>query len=96
MGPQSAKFNAAIFYGPLICGALLSLNFRIQLVLIFIVGFVLFFRAKISILKKGNWITFGTKEMTPEMKKSYYLGYLIMIGATVVSLIFLFLEREIF
>tara|TARA_B110001454_G_scaffold219057_1_gene249568 strand:+ start:7039 stop:7329 length:291 start_codon:yes stop_codon:yes gene_type:complete len=96
MGPQSAKFNAAIFYGPLICGALLSLNFRVQLALIFIVGFVLFFRAKISILKKGNWVSFGAREMTPEMKKLYYLGYLIMISATAVSLLFLFLEKEIF
>ncbi len=51
------------------------------------VGLVLFLWAKISVLKKGKWITFGdsaAREMSRPMARTYYLGYVWMIVGVVI------------
>jgi hypothetical protein len=44
-------------------------------------GFGLFATAKLSVIRRGKFISFGTKEMTPVNRLLYRLGYLLMIGS---------------
>jgi hypothetical protein len=45
------------------------------------VGFVLFLIAKLSVVTRKQWISFGTKLMSPGMANAYRVGYwLIVVG----------------
>jgi hypothetical protein len=45
------------------------------------VGFVLFLIAKLSVVRQRQWISFGTKLMSPGMANAYRVGYwLIIVG----------------
>jgi hypothetical protein len=43
-----------------------------------VVGFVLFLAAKVSVLRRRKWITFGTDAMRPIMGNMYRIGYWLM------------------
>ena len=56
--------------------------------LFLIAGFILFFIAKISVIRKGKLITFGVsavEHMSSSMAACYYLGYTIMIFGFIMS-----------
>lgn len=44
-----------------------------------LVGFAFFASAKLSVIRKGHWINFGTQRMTENMANLYRLGYWLMI-----------------
>lgn len=96
MGPKSAKLNALILLGPVFFGLLIAMNFQIQLAIVFFVGFGLFIRAKISVIKNGKLASFGPKEMTTRMKKYYYIGYATMILSAVLCVLLSYSGRGIF
>ncbi len=56
-------------------------------VFILLLGFAAFFKAKISVFQTGMWFTFGSRQMTPDMKRLYRLGYLLMVPAGAIILL---------
>jgi len=86
MGPKSAKINSAIFFVPIVLGMLLALDFRAIFVIPYAIGFWFFLKAKLSLLKQGKFVSFGSKDMTIEMKRAYYIGYAIMIVTAVLNI----------
>ena len=42
-------------------------------------GLILFLIAKLSVIFRGKWITFGSRPMTDAMGNTYRLGYWLMI-----------------
>lgn len=52
------------------------------LLVIAIAGLVLFLAAKVSVIGRRHWISFGTKFMSPAMANAYRAGYWLMfVGA---------------
>src|SRR5688572_29589733 len=49
-------------------------------------GLILFLIAKLSVLFRGKWISFGSRPMTDPMGNTYRLGYWLMI----VGILFMF------
>ena len=47
--------------------------------IISMIGFVLFFIAKVSVIRNVKLISFGTKYMTENLSNAYRLGYWLMI-----------------
>ena len=45
------------------------------------VGLGLVVTAKVSMIRRGKLISFGTREMTPLNRRLYRLGYALMIGS---------------
>ena len=45
------------------------------------VGFGLFATAKFSLIRRGNLVSFGTRDMTPLNRRLYRLGYVFMLGS---------------
>ena len=71
-----------IFTAVLIAAALLNIwrgdashpNFFV----IAIVGFLLFLVAKLSVIARHRWVSFGTRFMSPAMANAYRVGYWLM------------------
>lgn len=92
MGPNSAKINAMILFGPVLMASVLSFTLSVLatdppriLELGFILGFSLFLSAKVSILRKGNFFSIGWNLMSQRFKKIYLIGYIIMIVCALLS-----------
>ena len=49
-------------------------------------GLLLFISAKISVIKLGRLLSFGTTGMRPSMRYSYWLGYLLMVIGCILTL----------
>ena len=54
------------------------------MVTLFILGFGLFFSAKLSVIKAGNMFSFGTVKMNKKYKVMYMTGYVIMVLGLIV------------
>ena len=88
--------NYSVMLGPLVLGlsAFAAMNVvntapRIYfwvMIALFVVGFALFFKAKLSVIMRGKLLTFGPKEMSKTNKALYLSGYAIMGLAFVVML----------
>lgn len=46
---------------------------------VLLLGFILFLIAKISVIRKGSYFSFGCDNMGKKMMWSYFAGYLLMI-----------------
>lgn len=46
---------------------------------LYLVGFVCFMIAKLSLLRQGIWFSWGTRLMTPGYARLYRTGYVIMV-----------------
>ena len=53
--------------------------------LVILLGFVLFLIAKISVIRKQHYFTFGCDNMTTKMMLIYFFGYLLMIFGYLVT-----------
>lgn len=53
--------------------------------LIILLGFVLFLIAKISVIRKQHYFTFGCDNMSKAMMISYFFGYVFMIVGYLVT-----------
>jgi len=61
------------------------------MVALYSLGFILFVKAKLSLILGGKRITFGPKEMSPHNRALYIIGYTLMALA-----LFLMLPLRIF
>ena len=88
-------FNYAIVLMPLVLGLFVAkfigLYYRMPttafliMAVFFILGFVLFVKAKFSIIKQGQFFTIGPSKMTKSNRISYFIGY----GGMVIGFFFL-------
>jgi len=51
------------------------------------IGFLLFLMAKLSVVMRRRWISFGPSLMTPGMADAYRVGYWLMVAGIVASFI---------
>lgn len=90
-------FNLAVLIGPFVLGTCFIvgtyLSFNIPRATVWIssglilVGFISFFKAKMSVVSRGKLISFGTKKMTKRNKVAYYCGYCVMgLGALLLAI----------
>ena len=89
-------FNYIVMLGPLVLVFLMVESWLIVsaaptmyfwvMTALFLVGFVLFFKAKLSIIMSGKLFKFGPKEMSKANKVLYLSGYATMGLAFVVML----------
>ena len=56
---------------------------------LFVSGFVLFLVSKLSVIRTGKYITFGSGLMSRQYKTLYRIGYLLMGIGALFSLIFI-------
>lgn len=81
-------FNYVIVLMPLVLGLVLAgfigLYYTMpgptfwSMVVFFILGFALFLKAKLSIIRQGRLFTFGPSQMTKSNRIAYFLGYGVM------------------
>ena len=89
-------FNYLIFFGPLFLGigilTVVSLAFAMprtvfwSFVILYIAGLSLFVKAKLSVIKQGRLISFGTANMSSPNKVAYFVGYSAMVIASLLLL----------
>ena len=81
-------FNYALVLMPLVLGlasaGFIGLYYTMPgptfwgMVVFFILGFALFLKAKLSIIRQGRLFTFGPSQMTKSNRIAYFLGYGVM------------------
>ena len=54
------------------------LKFTLIMLVFWIAGFFMFFKAKISVIKRGKLVSFGTSNMSKTNRVCYILGYILM------------------
>jgi len=84
-----------LFLGPLILGFItvstlyVYINspgpYLLSILILYFTGFLMFLKAKISVIKKGNLLSFGTKHMSRPNQLFYIYGYLIMCTGFLLS-----------
>lgn len=85
MGPKSAKLQSYIVLTPLMLAVASALVLQFSHMILFAIGFSLFFVAKKSVLDKGAYFSFGPSKMAHKMKTFYWSGYAIMITAVIIN-----------
>lgn len=92
MGLKAENLVLAIFFGPLILASVLSslltmfLTDPPQFLLMgFVVGFMLFAVAKLSVLKEGQFFSFGWSSMSGKCKMMYLSGYILMMLCALIA-----------
>lgn len=85
MGPKSAKLQSYIMLTPLMLAVASALVLQFSHMILFAIGFSLFFVAKKSVLAKGTYFSFGPSKMVPKMRTFYWSGYAIMITAVIIN-----------
>lgn len=96
MGPNSSALNLFWLIVPIFVGlGLLGLNkamhiessisMRIEIA-VYGVGFILFLIAKMSMIRKGIFHSFGAKKMNRINKVLYYAGYALMVSGVIMVL----------
>lgn len=96
MFKEASKASAIIVFGPILMGLVMvilipnvSVNpnfFALVTWAFYGIGFLLFLFAKISTIKNGNLITFGSSLMTKKNRLLYKLGYSLMIISFVLTI----------
>ena len=87
----SAMINLIILIGPMLIAIVMALIipnvlhypkfFILSSWSLYGIGLLCFIIAKLSVIKKGKLITFGSSQMSSLHKKLYKMGYLLMIIA---------------
>jgi hypothetical protein len=85
MGPKSAKIQSYIVFTPLALAIASALVLHFSHMILFAIGFALFFIAKRSVHSQGTYFSFGPSRMTFKMKRFYWSGYAIMTVAVVIN-----------
>lgn len=96
MFKETSKASAIIMFGPILMGLVMAIlipnvsvnpKFFVHLTwTLYGIGFLLFLFAKISTIKNGNLITFGSSQMTKKNRFLYKSGYSVMIIAFVLTI----------
>lgn len=81
-----SALNLTLFLGPLLIGVVFAiLKPDTVVICLYLVGFLLFLRAKISVPVTENVWMFGPAGMTKKMKAFYWIGYGLMILGLILS-----------
>jgi hypothetical protein len=62
------------------------LKFTLIMLVLWIVGFSMFFKAKLSVIRQGKLISFGVRNMSQTNRICYILGYVLMGTGLIFSL----------
>lgn len=62
---------------------------RAFILTLLVTGFVLFLVSKLSVIRSGNFITFGSGLMSRQYRTLYRIGYILMGIGILLSLIFI-------
>jgi hypothetical protein len=99
MNERRAFWNLMLNLGPFLFAGLMfvgvaltkacPVEYLVGLMLLYVAGLCLFLKAKLSLIKSGRMISFGSSHMTSANKKLYTAGYLLMGLGTVLVLAFL-------
>ena len=89
MGQREALANAVILFAPLAIGLVLTfftlnafaapLGFAWFTLGLYVTGLALFLLAKVSLLRRGVWVSFGSAEMSAWNRRAYRAGYTLMV-----------------
>ncbi len=89
MSKQSAIANAVILYAPISSSVIFvgfavnalanPLGFSYFVIVMYIAGLALFLAAKISLLRRGIRVSFGSSAMSPWSRRAYRAGYALML-----------------
>ena len=89
MSRSDALANVALMYGPIVFGFVLvtwitiasetPVLFRVVALGLCGIGFCLFLIAKISVMKLGTRVSFGSPKMSTHHRRMYRAGYALMI-----------------
>jgi hypothetical protein len=60
---------------------------------LYAVGYTLFLAAKLSVIRQGHLVTFGSRMMSRSYRWLYRLGYMLMLGAAVLTLALLAAQK---
>jgi len=93
MGQAHALINLFILLFPLIGGLILALvifssavnpvgSAKLALVL-YACGFAFFLVAKVSVIRSGHLVTFGSRLMHPRYRALYRAGYILMVAGLI-------------
>ncbi|MHB9070610.1 MAG: hypothetical protein ACYC54_09610 [Sedimentisphaerales bacterium] len=70
-------------------------TYFVAILLLLFIGFVFFLKAKLSLIKQGRLLSFGTKGMSKWNRLSYFCGYFFMLLAVILSMGFLIYSKTI-
>lgn len=85
-----------LFWGSLIVSIIATApsRFVFTTLILYIIGFSLFLRAKLSVISKGKSFTFGCGEMNRINRSLYITGYAIMGAGTIIILVLALLSKH--
>lgn len=96
MGQKEALANLFLALMPMLAALIAVITFNVVYPEPFLSGYIgiglcglgliLFVSAKISVNKFDRLFSFGTTDMRPMMRYSYWLGYIFMIVGTILTL----------
>ena len=96
MGRSSSIFMAIVQLAPLVMAVAVALflpmaiaspsAWGVSTVLAFAVGFAVFVSAKVPMLRKGRWWSFGPSDMPTTLRTRYWAGYVVMAIAFLMTL----------
>lgn len=82
-----SALNLTLFLGPILIGAVFAILKPDTVVLcLYLVGFLIFLGAKLSVPVRESIWTFGPAGMTRKMKAWYWIGYGLMILGLAISI----------
>ena len=58
-----------------------------------IIGLILVLYAKLPLLKQGNFLNFGVKNLSISNKKYYFIGYILISISLIVSIFLLYISQ---
>ena len=98
-----ALANACIFLGPILIGVPIALAsvvaggaprvFTLITIGLYYAGFALFLVAKISVLRQGIPLSFGSARMSTWNRRAYRSGYVLMFLGVVATIVVLVLGK---
>lgn len=96
MGQKEALVNLFLALMPMLAALIAVISFNVVYPAPFMSGYIgiafcgiglfFFISAKISVIKLGRLLSFGTAGMRPIMRYSYWFGYLLMVMGCILTL----------
>lgn len=96
MGQKEALANLFLALIPMLAALIAVITFNVVYPTPFLSGYIgialcglglaLFISAKISVIKTGRLLSFGTTGMRPIMRYSYWFGYVFMVVGAILTL----------
>ena len=97
MSQRSAAWNVGINLIPIALGSVFFLapsarfaptQFVVLSSALYAIGLTLFVAAKVSLLRRGRYLSWGSKDMTIWNRRAYRAGYVLMLFGSVSAIAF--------